>query len=120
MATIAIHRPYNDMLEQERAQNLELRQEHAEWQARLGNLSKMLREFSQASVDEAGMSKERDYWALRYENNSLRRMLGFPVEDDEADKKAAERQAREDEAALARAGTEALNAATPGDGVQEI
>src|SRR5947207_1199871 len=60
MATIAIHRQYNDMLEQERAQNLELRQEHAEWQARLVNLSKMLRELSQVSTDDAEIAKECD------------------------------------------------------------
>ena len=85
MATLAIHRSYTDQLAAERATNLEIRQEHFEWQSRLRRLSTILREAYRESLDEDALTEISLIVELKNENRLLRRIIGLPVDPDSDD-----------------------------------
>jgi hypothetical protein len=82
MHIMSIHRHYQNLLNKERESNMELRNEHAEWQGRLGgvahNVRMALRRVSDVE-DQAWIHE------LKAENRILKKHIGLPVEpeDDE-------------------------------------
>jgi hypothetical protein len=77
IATINIHSSYTNQLANERAANAELRQREIEGQARLANLSTMLREaYASETVLEPDIVIER----LKAENAALRHAMGVEEE----------------------------------------
>ena len=94
METLAIHRNYNEQLARERETNMNLRNEHAEWQARLLNLSSLLRKAKRELEDDEG---DATYYALRAENDFLRKHIGLKTSEEydaiEAERKKAEEEA---------------------------
>ncbi|KAI9784580.1 MAG: hypothetical protein M1839_001802 [Geoglossum umbratile] len=75
MATMSLHRHYATQLAAERAECLELRQQIAEFQARLAGMAGLLRE---AYVFEEGESESLgEIEGLRSENRTLRIALGL-------------------------------------------
>ena len=96
LATLAIHKSYTQQLAAERATNLELRQEHCEFQGRIGALARLVREGLRWEEDEAEADKHRppgsdslsgvEAWAeVSNENRVLRGLLGLKVDPDQAD-----------------------------------
>ncbi|KAI9767783.1 MAG: hypothetical protein M1840_005464 [Geoglossum simile] len=80
MATMSLHRHYATQLAAERAECLELRQQIAEFQARLASMAGLLRE---AYVFEEGEAESLgDIEGLRSENRTLRIALGLEKEGE--------------------------------------
>jgi len=78
MATMSLHRHYAIQLAGERAECLELRQQIAEFQARLAGMAGLLRE---AYVFEEGEAETLgEIESLRSENRTLRIALGLEKE----------------------------------------
>jgi hypothetical protein len=74
LSTLSLHRSYTTQLAAERATNLELRQEHADFQGRLSDLSRLLREAHEYESGE--VEAEANLEQLRRENEELREALG--------------------------------------------
>ena len=80
MATMSLHRHYATQLAAERAECLELRQQIAEFQARLASMAGLLRE---AYVFEEGEAESMgDIEGLKSENRTLRIALGLEKEGE--------------------------------------
>lgn len=79
MSNLAIHKRYNDLLNAERQTNMELRNEHAEWQGRLGHVGAALREGLRKNGEEDHITKAAE---LKTENQVLRRLLGWEIDED--------------------------------------
>ena len=80
MATMSLHRHYATQLAAERAECLELRQQIAEFQARLASMAGLLRE---AYVFEEGEAESLgEIEGLRSENRTLRIALGLEKEGE--------------------------------------
>lgn len=81
---LAIHKHYQSLLEQERNTSMQLRLEHAEWQAGLGKVSDLARKaLNEKSETEAPLVAEiKD---LKEENRILRRLVGWEEKDDSSD-----------------------------------
>lgn len=82
-AIINIHRSYHEQLDAERQTNMDLRNEHFEWQARLMNLAALLREAYRESTNEEALTEVALIAGLRSENRALRRHIGLPVDDSD-------------------------------------
>lgn len=83
-AILALHTHYNNLLEKERQQNLELRLEHQEWQAGLGRAATFARAALKES-SEASLPHERKIKELKAENKLLRRLAGWEEVSDSDD-----------------------------------
>ncbi|KAJ4305654.1 hypothetical protein N0V90_001185 [Kalmusia sp. IMI 367209] len=80
---VAIHKHYHSVLEQERATSMQLRLEHAEWQAGLGRVAEYARGALKAQGEsETGLRSEIK--GLKEENRVLRRLAGWEEKADES------------------------------------
>ncbi|KAF2005533.1 hypothetical protein P154DRAFT_518300 [Amniculicola lignicola CBS 123094] len=80
--TISLHKHYQALLETERATNLQLRLEHAEWQTGLGRVAEYARTALKMQ-NEGELGLKRECKALREENRVLRRMAGLAAREDD-------------------------------------
>ncbi|KAI9886945.1 MAG: hypothetical protein M1823_001237 [Watsoniomyces obsoletus] len=80
---INIHRTYHEQLDAERQTNMDLRNEHFEWQARLMNLAGLLREAYRESTNDEALTEVALIAGLRSEVRALRRHIGLPVDDSD-------------------------------------
>ena len=82
MAIINIHKSYNAQLAIERQTSCDFRNEHFEWQGRLVNLGRILRD---AYHNATSGDHETDVLihSLKSENAHLRRICGWPEIDDD-------------------------------------
>ena len=75
-AILSLHKHYNGLLDQERATSMQLRLEHAEWQAGLGRVADYARGALTTSGEvERGLKGEIK--ELKEENRVLRRLAGW-------------------------------------------
>jgi hypothetical protein len=89
-AILALHKHYQDLLEKERATNMQVRLEHAEWQAGLGRVAEYARlALKVQSEGELGLERERR--GLKEENRVLRRLAGWEEREDSSDDEQDER-----------------------------
>lgn len=75
-ANLALHKHYQGLLEQERATSMQLRLEHAEWQAGLGRVA----EYARGALRVQGESERGlrgEIKGLKEENRVLRRLAGW-------------------------------------------
>ena len=75
-ATVSLHKHYQGLLEQERATSMQLRLEHAEWQAGLGRVA----EYARGALKVQGESERGlrgEIKGLKEENRVLRRLAGW-------------------------------------------
>ncbi|KAI5793066.1 hypothetical protein EDC01DRAFT_717319 [Geopyxis carbonaria] len=80
VATINIHSSYTNQLAAERQSNAALRKKEAENEARLGNISRLLREaYQHGTMLEPNIMIEK----LKAENQALREALGLEAEDSD-------------------------------------
>jgi len=75
-AILSLHKHYNGLLDQERATSMQLRLEHAEWQAGLGRVAEYARG-ALATSGEVERGLKGDIRELREENRVLRRLAGW-------------------------------------------
>ena len=92
---LSLHKHYNDLLERERASSMQMRLEHAEWQAGLGKAADWARRALEAQ-SKGEMGYVREIRALREENRVLRRLAGW--EDRAADGDSSDEDEGADEA----------------------
>ncbi|KAI9664385.1 MAG: hypothetical protein M1831_002318 [Alyxoria varia] len=83
-ATVATHKHYAALLEQEREANLQLRLEHGQWQASMGRAAEWARKALRERSEEVSPLERRNK-ELRVENKALRKMVGWDVRDDESE-----------------------------------
>ncbi|KAF2462262.1 hypothetical protein BDY21DRAFT_389841 [Lineolata rhizophorae] len=88
-ALLATHAHYHSLLEQERQANLDLRVEHAEWQAGLGRVAKWAR-LAMREAQEGNAGWERRWREVRTENRVLRRLVGWEEGEDSEEEESAE------------------------------
>jgi hypothetical protein len=86
---LALHKHYQRLLEEERGVSMQLRLEHAEWQAGLGRVAEYARGALEAK-SEGEASLLREIRELREENRVLRRLAGWEARegDEEEENKA--------------------------------
>jgi hypothetical protein len=75
-AILSLHKHYNGLLDQERATSMQLRLEHAEWQAGLGRVADYARG-ALATSGEVERGLKGEIRELREENRVLRRLAGW-------------------------------------------
>ncbi|KAI9812900.1 MAG: hypothetical protein M1827_004418 [Pycnora praestabilis] len=83
MHITSLHKDYTQQLATERATNLELRVEHAEWQARLVALAGLIRE-AKREESEGALGYQSRIAELEGEVKTLRAIAGIYPEDEEA------------------------------------
>ena len=87
---LALHKHYQALLDAERATSMQLRLEHAEWQAGLGRVA----EYARTALKVQRRGEEplvAEVKSLKEENRVLRRLAGWEERDesgDEEDEKA--------------------------------
>ena len=90
-AILSLHKHYQGLLEQERATSMQLRLEHAEWQAGLGRVA----EYARGALKVQGESERglrSEIKGLKEENRVLRRLAGWEEKaDDSSDEEEVER-----------------------------
>jgi hypothetical protein len=83
---LTLHKHYQRLLEEERGVSMQLRLEHAEWQAGLGRVA----EYARTALKSQGESEaelQREIRGLKEENRVLRGLCGWEErEEDEEDK----------------------------------
>jgi cell division protein FtsB len=81
---LALHKHYQGLLDQERATSMQLRLEHAEWQAGLGRVAEYARQALkvQTQGEEPMVSEIK---SLKEENRVLRRLAGWEDREDSSD-----------------------------------
>ncbi|KAF2817723.1 uncharacterized protein BDZ99DRAFT_405596 [Mytilinidion resinicola] len=89
-AILALHKHYQHLLEQERATSLELRLEHAEWQAGLGRVADYAR-LALKAQNEGDLPAARKIQDLKAENRVLRRLAGWQDASDSEEEEAETR-----------------------------
>ena len=80
MHIMSIHRHYQNLLNKEREANMELRNEHAEWQGRLGGVAQNVR---MALRHVSDVEDQAWIHELKAENRILKKHIGLPVEPEE-------------------------------------
>lgn len=81
---LSLHKHYQTLLENERATSMQLRLEHAEWQAGLGRVAEYARQALKVqSQGEEGLVAEIK--GLKEENRVLRRLAGWEEREDSSD-----------------------------------
>lgn len=79
---LALHKHYQKLLEEERGVSMQLRLEHAEWQAGLGRVA----DHARTALKTQGESEEglrREIRSLKEENRVLRGLCGWEDKEDE-------------------------------------
>lgn len=90
-AMVALHKHYQDLLEKERATSMQIRLEHAEWQAGLGRVAEYARLALKVQSEEE-LPYKTELKDLKEENRVLRRLAGWEErQDDSSDEEAEER-----------------------------
>ncbi|KAF2122718.1 hypothetical protein BDV96DRAFT_481731 [Lophiotrema nucula] len=89
-AILSLHKHYGGLLETERNANLQLRLEHAEWQAGLGRVAKYAR-LALESQSDGEQSRLREVKELKEENRVLRRLAGWEERPDDSSDEEEER-----------------------------
>lgn len=81
---LALHKHYQGLLEAERATSMQLRLEHAEWQAGLGRVAEYARQALkvQTQREEPLVAEIK---SLKEENRVLRRLAGWEDREDSSD-----------------------------------
>jgi len=90
-ATLALHKHYQHLLEQERATSLQLRLEHAEWQAGLGRVAEYAR-LALKAQNQGDLPAVRKIKDLKAENRVLRRLAGWEEGSDSEEEEGEERR----------------------------
>ncbi|KAJ4370239.1 hypothetical protein N0V86_008976 [Didymella sp. IMI 355093] len=81
---LALHKHYQTLLEAERATSMQLRLEHAEWQAGLGRVADYARQALKVQTQgEEGLVAE--VRGLKEENRVLRQLAGWEEREDSSD-----------------------------------
>ncbi|KAF2014910.1 hypothetical protein BU24DRAFT_393146 [Aaosphaeria arxii CBS 175.79] len=89
-AILSLHKHYQGLLEQERATSMQVRLEHAEWQAGLGRVAEYAR-LALKVQNEDEMPYKREIKELKEENRVLRRLAGWEAKaDDSSDEEGEE------------------------------
>ncbi|OCK84364.1 hypothetical protein K432DRAFT_378685 [Lepidopterella palustris CBS 459.81] len=84
-AMLTLHKHYHDLIEKERATSMQLRLEHAEWQAGLGRVAEYAR-LALRAQNEADLPALRKIRELKNENRVLRALAGWEeASESEAD-----------------------------------
>jgi hypothetical protein len=81
---LALHKHYQALLEQERSTSMQMRLEHAEWQAGLGRVA----DYARQALKVQGQREEplqREIKELKEENRVLRRLAGWEEKDDSSE-----------------------------------
>lgn len=81
--TISLHAHYNRLLEQSRNETVQAQLVHQAWQAGLGRLAEGVREAYQG-VEESAAGPRRKIAALKSENRTLRKMVGWEEAEDDS------------------------------------
>ncbi|KAF2740256.1 hypothetical protein EJ04DRAFT_425350, partial [Polyplosphaeria fusca] len=89
-AVVSLHKHYQDLLQTERKANLDMRLEHAEWQAGLGRVAKYAR-LALESQSEGETPWKKEVKELKEENRVLRRLAGWEEKADSSDDEGPER-----------------------------
>lgn len=89
--TLGLHKHYQELLEEERRANVQMRNEHADWQAGLGRVAEYARAALLAQSD-ADLPLKRELKALKEENRVLRRLAGWEEKEDSSDEEEEERK----------------------------
>lgn len=79
---LALHKHYQKLLEEERGVSMQLRLEHAEWQAGLGRVA----DYARTALKSQSESEEplrREIRGLKEENRVLRGLCGWEDRDDD-------------------------------------
>ncbi|KAH7380401.1 hypothetical protein DE146DRAFT_705611, partial [Phaeosphaeria sp. MPI-PUGE-AT-0046c] len=82
---LTLHKHYQRLLEEERGVSMQLRLEHAEWQAGLGRVA----DYARTALKSQGESEEelrREIRGLKEENRVLRGLCGWEEREEEEDK----------------------------------
>ncbi|KAF2709982.1 hypothetical protein K504DRAFT_348713, partial [Pleomassaria siparia CBS 279.74] len=80
---LALHKHYQNLLEQERATSMQLRLEHADWQAGLGRVSELARAALKSQC-EYELPYKKELRVLKEENRVLRRLAGLEEKKDDS------------------------------------
>lgn len=81
---LALHKHYQKLLEEERGVSMQLRLEHAEWQAGLGRVA----DYARGALKAQGESEEelrRQLREAKEENRVLRGLVGWEVKEEGED-----------------------------------
>ncbi|KAF1951173.1 hypothetical protein CC80DRAFT_425191 [Byssothecium circinans] len=91
-AILSLHKHYQGLLDTERNTSMQLRLEHAEWQAGLGRVAEYARGALKGHA-ESEMGLLREVKELKEENRVLRRLVGWEEkeEEDSSDEEEADR-----------------------------
>ncbi|PSN66115.1 hypothetical protein BS50DRAFT_407031 [Corynespora cassiicola Philippines] len=89
-AILSLHKHYQGLIEQERATSMQLRLEHAEWQAGLGRVADYARQALKAQ-NEGDLSLQKELKEVKEENRVLRRLAGWEERSDSSDDESDER-----------------------------
>jgi hypothetical protein len=81
-AMLSLHKHYQELIDKERAASMQVRLEHAEWQAGLGRVAEYAR-LALKAQNEAGLPAKTKINELREENRVLRRLAGWDPKADE-------------------------------------
>jgi hypothetical protein len=87
---LSLHKHYQGILDTERNTSMQLRLEHAEWQAGLGRVAEYARGALKGQA-ESEMGLRSEIKELKEENRVLRRLAGWEEKADSSDEEEAER-----------------------------
>jgi hypothetical protein len=90
-AMVALHKHYQQLIEEERASSMQLRLEHAEWQAGLGRAAEYAR-LALKVQSEGERPYQREIKELKEENRVLRRLAGWEEKEDTSSDEEAEEE----------------------------
>ncbi|KAF2658635.1 hypothetical protein K491DRAFT_592522 [Lophiostoma macrostomum CBS 122681] len=88
-AILALHKHYQTLIEQERATSMQVRLEHAEWQAGLGRVAESARLALKAQTENE-IPYRRELKEVKEENRVLRRLAGWEEKADDSSDEEAE------------------------------
>lgn len=88
-AMVSLHKHYQTLLEQERATSMQMRVEHADWQAGLGRVAEYAR-LALKVQNEGEIPYRREMKELKEENRVLRVLAGWEAKDDSSDEEGEE------------------------------
>ena len=88
-AMVSLHKHYQTLLEQERATSMQMRVEHADWQAGLGRVAEYAR-MALKVQNEGEIPYQRQMKELKEENRVLRVLAGWEAKDDSSDEEGEE------------------------------
>lgn len=92
-AMVSLHKHYQTLLEQERDTSMQMRVEHADWQAGLGRVAEYARQALKLQ-NEGELPYRRELQALKEENRVLRRLAGWEEKKgDSSDEEGEESRA---------------------------